>query len=403
MGTNNRFRISRRVLLFASLLVVVLVSSLFVCAFMMNDSSGASLEDAVHVKNETELKDAINNAPNDKPTTIALDNDITLTLTTNNANTNGATTHILIQDKDITLTNNKATGHYKLIGAANGHVLFVGNGGTLRIDGITITHTSNTKGRGIINFLGTLYLYSGTISNNPYGGVDNSGVFEMSGGEISNNGNGEYKGGGVVSSGTFKMSGGTITDNRAEYGGGVHSGFRDIFTMTGGKISGNTADYGGGVSIVYGEFTMAGGEISGNKAKYDGGGVHNANLSTFTMTGGKISGNTANNGGGVYNIYTFNRHGGVISGNTAVNGDNDVFSDNNGKGGANNSNNKEPTIGSFSLWTAVAVCIIIIITLIITILVLFVYFQKRIKQVEKQNNSPHISIFSIQVLKAVFS
>jgi hypothetical protein len=307
MHINYTFHGSRKSLL-TSLLCVMLVSSLFTCLFV-NDSSAASLENVVHVKNETELKNAINNTPNGKPTTITIDNDITLTTTTNDANSNGAAVNIIIQNKDITLTSNKANGYYKLIGAANGHVLFIGNGGVLRIDGITIIHTSNTKGRGITNFLGPLYLYSGIICNNSYGGVDNGGVFEMSGGEISD-----------------------------------------------------------------------------NKAKYDGGGVHNANLSIFTMSGGKISGNTAANGGGVYNIHTFNRRGGVISGNKAVNGDNDVFSDSSGNGGANNNNNNEPTIGSFSLRDIVIVCVIIVMTLIIAIVALFVYFQKRIKSVEKNLN-----------------
>jgi len=72
-------KVSCKSLFLASLLIVVLTASLFVCMFM-DYSSAASLEAVVHVKNETELKDAINNAPNDKKTTIVLDNDITLTL-----------------------------------------------------------------------------------------------------------------------------------------------------------------------------------------------------------------------------------------------------------------------------------------------------------------------------------
>jgi len=58
-------KVSCKSLFLASLLIVVLTASLFVCMFM-DYSSAASLEAVVHVKNETELKDAINNAPNDK-------------------------------------------------------------------------------------------------------------------------------------------------------------------------------------------------------------------------------------------------------------------------------------------------------------------------------------------------
>jgi hypothetical protein len=68
----------RKTLATTSLLIIILFSSLFVGVFT-NGSSGASLENAVHVKNEDELKNAIDNAPAGKTTTIAIDNDITLT------------------------------------------------------------------------------------------------------------------------------------------------------------------------------------------------------------------------------------------------------------------------------------------------------------------------------------
>jgi len=60
------------------LLIVVLAISLFIYIFATNDSSEISSENTIHVKNETELKNAINNTPNNKAITIALDNDIAL-------------------------------------------------------------------------------------------------------------------------------------------------------------------------------------------------------------------------------------------------------------------------------------------------------------------------------------
>jgi len=70
-----KFHVSHKHKLFTSLLLTMLVSSLFTCLFV-NNSIGASLANAVHVKNETELKNAINNAPDGKSTTIALDTDL---------------------------------------------------------------------------------------------------------------------------------------------------------------------------------------------------------------------------------------------------------------------------------------------------------------------------------------
>jgi len=68
----------KHALLFTSLLSAMLLTSLYAC-LLVSGSAGTSLTDAVHVKNEDELKNAINNALTGKPTTIALDNDITLT------------------------------------------------------------------------------------------------------------------------------------------------------------------------------------------------------------------------------------------------------------------------------------------------------------------------------------
>jgi hypothetical protein len=63
---------------FTLCLTLVLVSSLFVCT-SVNGVSGAFLENAVHVKNEDELKNAIANTPIGESIIIALDNDIILT------------------------------------------------------------------------------------------------------------------------------------------------------------------------------------------------------------------------------------------------------------------------------------------------------------------------------------
>jgi hypothetical protein len=177
-------------LLGVSLLVVMLFSSLFVGIFV-HEVNGASLENAVHVKNEDELKNAINNASL-KEITIALDNDIILTEALK-----------IIVNKDIILTSNKITGYYKLIGAEGRSTIFVDGGGVLRLDGVIVTHVKNAGavGGGVyVDTNGMLILYSGEISGNdvidwgdPHtptangGGVFNFGVFERIGGVISGN------------------------------------------------------------------------------------------------------------------------------------------------------------------------------------------------------------------------
>ncbi|MCL2135334.1 MAG: hypothetical protein FWH37_07275 [Candidatus Bathyarchaeota archaeon] len=397
------FRVSRRSLLLIALLVVVLFSSLFVCMFV-NGYSAASLENTIRVKNETELKNAISNASDGKSTIIALDNDITLTTyDEGNYTYNYAVATLIIPaNKDITLITNKDSGFYKLIGAVNMPTVIIGAGGVLRLDGIIVTHKKgftgcgvNVMGRTYIDSDGMLYLCNGEISGNTAnsvtgfgGGVVNDGIFTMSGGKISGNtaelGGGVYNEGNMQYWGTFIMSGGEITGNTADFcGGGVYNTFYSKFIMSGGEITGNTADNGGGVSMDhYSEFTMSGGKISGNTAFKQGGGVYSPHSSPFVMSGGTISGNAANEGGGVY-VYGefFDRHGGVISGNTATSGDNNVYLCSTG-GGSSNGNNGQ-SVWNFDVKHVLVTCVIIIVAMGIAMATLFVYFQKRINQVEK--------------------
>jgi hypothetical protein len=361
MANMDKKIVSIKSSLFVSLLVLVLAFSLFTCV-SLNGSSGASLENAVHVKNEAELKNAINNAPTGGSTTITLDNDITLTSYETSEQYTGYiylyhnATLIFPANKDITLTSNRVNGFYKLIGAVDVPTTLVEGGGTLRLDGIIVTHKNGVTGCGV-DVSGTLYLYNGEIS-----------------------GNTNDIGGGVNNRGTFAMSGGKIFNNTACWGGGVITSGSE-FNMSGGEISGNTAIYedkyseaayppgcGGGVYVHENFFVMAGGTISGNSAENGGGGIY-LNSWGFTMSGGNITENTATYGGGIY-IETkqhdgtfFDSQGGVISDNVAANRGNNVY--------------YNGDVDYFSLRNVLVICVIIIATLGIAIVALFIYFQKK--------------------------
>jgi hypothetical protein len=360
---NKGVGVSCRSLLMVSLLVVVLVSSLFVCVFMMICSSGASLENAVYVKNETELKDANNNVPNGKSSIIALDNDITLTRYEEPDYTYNyqLATLIIPANKDIALTSNRSSGFYKLIGAVENvnhmNTILVGGGGILRLDGVIVTHKNGFLGRGVHvqsrGSDGALYLYSGEISGNAI--------------------NTPFAGGGVANGGTFIMSGGKISGNKAGGNcGGVYTG--GSFVMSGGEISGNTARYGGGVcNLGEGVFEMSGGEICNNRATSWGGGVYNERGTTFNWLGGTISGNIASG----YNDVFPDSDGSSNGGN------------NGGNNGGGSSNGDGSTIDNgFSLRDIVLICVGVIVVLIFIVVVLFVYFQKRITALEKKRVKP---------------
>jgi len=295
-------------------MIVLLVSSIFVCV-SVNGVSGASLENAVHVKDETELRNAINNASNNKSTTISLDNDITLT-----------DKIVIPKNKDITLTSNKVAGYYKLIGADSVSTIFVEGKGVLKLEGIIVTHDSKELagpelGGGVyVEADGQLIMYSGEISGNnaidwgaPYqksangGGVFNLGVFEMYGGKISGNSatgmgsRGGGDGGGVRNSGTFTMFGGEISNNDGQVsGGGVAN--TGNFIMSGGKIINNHAGYWGGGVSTFGVFERLGGVISGNTAGVSGDNVHpddGGNGGSSNGSGG--NGGSSNGGDGGVN------------------------------------------------------------------------------------------------------
>jgi len=263
MGANVKTKLSvyHKRLLLTSLLLIIIFASLCVYTLIVNVEK-SSLEKAIHVKNETELDNAINAVQKGGSVIIALDNDITLT-----------NSPLLISDKkDITLTSNKTDGEFfKLIGAAGVSTININNDGVLKLEGITVTHLSDATGSGVtINEGSILILINGEISDNTNdiigGGVNNRGTFMMHGGVISGN-NANFSGGGVAVSynGVFRMYGGKILGNTAMYGGGVSNGC--TFKMFGGEISGNTASKdGGGVHSIYGVFNRFGGTIYDNKS-----------------------------------------------------------------------------------------------------------------------------------------
>jgi hypothetical protein len=101
---------------------------------MLNCSSGTSLENAIHVKNEANLKNAVNNAPDGKSAIISIDSDIVLTESLR-----------IPDNKDIVMTSNKSNGYYKLNGAPNTITITVESGGVLKLDGVIITHVTGVS------------------------------------------------------------------------------------------------------------------------------------------------------------------------------------------------------------------------------------------------------------------
>ena len=251
-----------------------------------------------------DLQAAINAAGDGEPTVIELNSDIIL---------NGYDIKIP-QDKILKLTSAGAEITHSIDANRLFRVLSVSSQAALYLENIIITGGVGTdSGAGVSVFGGTLVMNNNAaITGNQASGagagvlIRNGGTFCMNGGEITNNTAGT-EGGGVNNGtgGIFLMAGGIISGNScpligASRGGGVFNS--GIFTMEGGEIFGNYAIISGGGVFNAAYFTMEGGKLCGNSSGGNGGGIYNAGSErSLFIAGGESSGNfAAGSGGGIY-------------------------------------------------------------------------------------------------------
>ena len=204
--------------------------------------------------------------------------------------------------------------HFTMYGGSisdnRGHGVSVVEGATFTMNGGSITNNtmSGSSGAGVVN-CGTVVMNKGLISKNSITGGDGGGagvhngpavlntnynkpVFEMRGGEISENTTTTKGSGGGISNldAICTITSGSICRNQAGTGGGVNNA-RSVFKMQGGEIIGNRANNlsGGGVNnnseLATGSFTMSGGVIKENQAAQYGGGVACYEFTTATDKG----------------------------------------------------------------------------------------------------------------------
>lgn len=197
--------------------------------------------------------------------------------------------------------------HFTMYGGSisdnQGHGVSVVEGATFTMNGGSITNNtmSGSSGAGVVN-CGTVVMNKGLISKNSITGGDGGGAGVHNGPAVIN---AKYQ------KPVFEMRGGEISENTtttAGSGGGI-SNLDAICTITSGSICRNQAGNGGGVNNARSVFKMQGGEIIGNRANgYSGGGVNNnTELATgsFTMSGGVIKENQAAQYGGGVACYEF--------------------------------------------------------------------------------------------------
>jgi len=241
VNSKTKLHVSRRTgLLVCSLLLVLVVSLVAVYALVIGNSKSFSvnqdyalptLDEAIYVGNEIELRRTIDEAIG-KSVIIALTEDIHL-----------AESALSIPDgANITLSIENKDQKCKIFGVDDVSTIVVENRGVLELHGVSVTHTNNNRGAGIVvNSGGTFIMHSGEIVDNTVkdgGGVYNQGTFIIHGGKISGNKATNF-GGGIYNVGFFEMYGGEIIENLADYGGGVYN--RGTFNRLGGVLDNNKA------------------------------------------------------------------------------------------------------------------------------------------------------------------
>jgi len=194
----------------------------------------------------------------------------------------------------------------------SGGGVVITNGGTFNMTGdASITgNSSGNSGAGVYmdNTGGTANSVfnmnsNASITNNSNTGTIGTagvriaaGIFNMSGGIISNNVS-PYDAGGIGNSGTTTISGTAVVSGNSAgtIGGGIENKATGTLIINGGTISGNTAGtYGGGIyNAQGGTVTITSGTISGNIATTDGGGIYTQDYTALTVSAGVVFANNS--------------------------------------------------------------------------------------------------------------
>ncbi len=185
-------------------------------------------------------------------------------------------------------------------------------------DGAKVMHCKAKHGGGIEVNSNSVYMQAvlgmagGSIehceADNGGGVYVNSGMFQMRGGEITDNraakedGDMSTGGGGIYVAGQSKVAAVRIVDGKIigneaplSNGGGilVQGGYA-LLQIEGGILERNTAKNGGGISVILGTLKLYGGTVTANNADSYGGGIFGGSDSIIEMQGSpKVSGNTS--------------------------------------------------------------------------------------------------------------
>ena len=202
------------------------------------------------------------------------------------------------------------------------------NGGTITIEGSSVTGNRGAAGGGIYN-AGALTMTGSTVSANTStgegGGIWDAWTASATITDSAIDGNtATSAGGGISNRGTLTVTDSSVDGNvTANVGGGIYN-YIGTATLGSMSVSGNSALSGGGIGSD-GSTYLTAVTVTRNSASVNGGGIIvAANLlnapSSMTISGSTITSNTAANGGGinVFGTLTFEGAATTVGGNAAT-------------------------------------------------------------------------------------
>jgi hypothetical protein len=292
--------------------------------------SGTKSETTAEVKTLDELNAAIGVSSvtaikfmNDISGNVSIDRDVTVDM--NGHKLSGTDQHSVITVSGahvVTVKNGTITGGKgDKDGRLNSYIgggINAAEGGTVTLDGCTVTGNTATAGAGIFIKNGTLTTKNTDITANTAevngGGISAAGTtVTMNGGKLDSNK--AAHGGGIYANSGSTVSLATVSNNKAVNGNGGGMWIQNSTLSKAGTVTGNYAYRdGGGIFIDASEATLNDSTINNNEAGASGGGINIDGGSTVSITA-SITGNKAGAlGGGVsiYNSYTsYNASGNI--------------------------------------------------------------------------------------------
>jgi CSLREA domain-containing protein len=261
----------------------------------------------VNLCTEAALLGAIETTAGDGTVTFACGGPAVITLTQTITVPNGARLE-LRGERLITISGGDAVRPFQ-----------VNQGGTLTLDGLTVSGGRASDGGGAHN-QGALILVDTLLTGNRatnYGGAIYSiGQLTITGGAFTNN-SAQNDGGALANSpaGTLTLSDVRFEGNSAGGRGGAISS-SGALDATRALVRSNSATTGGGLAVSADLATLRDSEVSGNSATGDGGGVRNER--SLTLAGTTVAENSAANGGGIDSDFQLTLRNSTVSGNRAA-------------------------------------------------------------------------------------